>query len=96
MYVVTVTFVVKPEFVESFRLLVRKQSENSLTREADCHRFDVSFDPDDPARCFLYELYTDRAAFDAHVTTPHFAEFGAAIEGGIESKELNCWVLDEA
>lgn len=94
MYVVTVLFDVDPSFIESFHDLVLKQAKNSLTNEQACRRFDVSFDPDQPHRCFLYELYDDREAFDAHVQTPYFAEFGAAIEGKV-TKQLNCWVMAE-
>ena len=28
-----------------------------------------------PAAIFLYEVYDDRAAFDAHLATSHFLEF---------------------
>jgi quinol monooxygenase YgiN len=34
---------------------------------------------DKPARFFVYEVYRDRAAFDAHVATPHCAEFNAKV-----------------
>ncbi len=31
-----------------------------------------------PTRSFFYEVYDDRAAFDAHLETPHFARFRTA------------------
>ena len=37
---------------------------------------------------FLYEVYDDRAAFDAHLSTPHFKSFDAATAGMIRSKKV--------
>ena len=47
----------------------------SATTEPGCRQFDVCTDPQDSTRVFLYELYDDRAAFDAHLATSHFKEF---------------------
>lgn len=91
MYAITVTFVVKPENADDFHAAILTQAQNSLTREPDCHRFDVARDPDDPARFFLYELYTDSAAFDAHLASPHFAEFIGKVEPWEVSRDLKGW-----
>ena len=65
MYVVTVAFEIEPGHVDDFRAAVMRQAENSVTNEPDCHRFDVSVDGTDPAKFFLYEIYTDEAAAKA-------------------------------
>lgn len=91
MYIVHVRFSIKPEFVDTFRDLVIKHANNSLTNEEGCQQFDVSFDPDDVTSCMLYEVYDDRAAFDVHAATPYLAAFGAAIEDGVVSKNLTFW-----
>lgn len=44
-----------------------------LRDERGCRRFDVCLSEDD-ARCFLYELHTDRSAFDGHLRAAHFLE----------------------
>jgi len=75
MYVVTVTFTVNLEHVEGFRSAVEEQASTSLKCEPDCHQFDVAVDPDAPNVFFLYERYTDDAAFAAHLQTPHFKAF---------------------
>lgn len=91
MYIVLVRFTLKPEFADSFRKLVLKQAHNSLTNEETCRHFDVSFDPEDPTSCLLYEVYDDRAAFDRHTQATYFAEFGAAVEDGVVSKDFTFW-----
>ena len=42
--------------------------------EPGCRRFDVVEPPGEADRILLYEIYDDRAAFEAHLKTPHFAE----------------------
>jgi len=36
----------------------------------------------------LYEIYDDRAAFAAHLKTPHFAEFDAATRSLVAEKSV--------
>jgi quinol monooxygenase YgiN len=86
MYVVTVDFVAKPEHVEAFRAAMLKNAKASLADEPGCRQFDVSVVADDPAHIFLYELYDDRAACEAHRLTPHFREFDSVSAPLVASK----------
>ena len=95
MYIVTVEFVVGARHVDAFQHAVRQQARNSLTLETDCHQFDVGVDPQDPRRTFLYEVYTDEAAFRAHRETEHFANFSATVSAWVESKTLQFWIRAE-
>ncbi|MEO0529402.1 MAG: putative quinol monooxygenase [Planctomycetota bacterium] len=96
MFIVLVRFTLKPDSVEAFRERVLVHANNSLTNEETCRQFDVSFDPEEPTSCLLYEVYDDRAAFDRHTQATYFAEFGAAIEDWIDSKDLTLWERVEA
>lgn len=91
MFAVTVNFVIKEEHIEDFEQAMKTQAVNSLTREAGCHHFDVCFDPADRRRVFLYELYTDRAAFDEHLKTDHFLTFDATVKDWLVSKQAENW-----
>ncbi|MDD9878800.1 MAG: putative quinol monooxygenase [Magnetovibrio sp.] len=93
MHVITVIFTVKPEHVEAFDAAMAAQARNSVEREPGCHRFDVAKDPANPARTFLYELYTDEAAFRAHLETAHFKDFDATVRPWLVSKEVEAWRL---
>ena len=75
MYVVTVEFKVRPEFLGQFLPEMIANARASATTETGCRQFDVCTDPQDTSRIFLYELYDDRAAFEAHLATAHFKEF---------------------
>ncbi|MBB6428312.1 putative quinol monooxygenase [Algisphaera agarilytica] len=92
MYVVTVLFEVAPEHVDSFRPEMLKQAENSLKLEPGCHQFDVCFDAEDPGKCFLYEKYTDRAAFDVHLASDHFKTFSETVADWVTGKTVHVWL----
>lgn len=87
--VVLVEFLVKPSFVGQFRDLIAANAQASLEREAGCKRFDVLFDPAEPRRFVLYEIYQDEAAFDDHLVSSHYLSFADAIEDGIEQRSIS-------
>lgn len=91
MFAVTVTFVVKEQYIHDFEVVMKAQAKNSLSREVGCHQFDVCFDTADPSRVFLYELYTDRAAFEDHLRTDHFLTFDSTVKGWLVSKTAENW-----
>ena len=91
MYAVCVTFHIKPERMEAFLCRMLRQAEDSLSVEPDCHRFDVCTSRDSPNRVFLYELYSDRTAFDQHLESSHFAVFDRAVREFIEHKDVRCF-----
>ncbi len=92
MIAVIVDLDVKPDRLDDFLPRMRMQAENSMTLEPQCHRFDVLNDPEEPGRFMLYEVYEDRAGFDAHLKTDHFHDFDAAVSEMLVSKSLR--ILD--
>ncbi len=92
MYIVTVEFVVGSKHVEAFHQAVQKQARHSLTREPDCLQFDVCVDPQTRERVFLYEVYTDEAAFKTHLDSAHFATFDAVVRDWVKSKAIQFWL----
>lgn len=93
MYVVTVRFEVEPAAAAGFLARVRQQAADSLTAEPGCHRFDVCVDPEAPERVFLYELYDDADAFQAHLATAHFLAFDREVGPAVRDKRVETYVL---
>lgn len=87
-FAVAVTFQIHPEHVDAFVTRVRQQARDSISLEPGCHQFDVLVDENDPATVFLYETYTDAAAFVDHRATPHFADFDQQVQKHIASKQV--------
>jgi|TARA_R110002124_G_C8573108_1_gene481582 quinol monooxygenase YgiN len=90
-YAVVVTFVVKPEALAEFMPLMHVNAQASLAHEEGCLQFDVATDPDRAGEVFLYEIYANRAAFDAHLASTHFKTFDAAVANMIASKEIRTY-----
>jgi quinol monooxygenase YgiN len=92
-FVVTVNFEAYPEQASAFLARVRTQASDSLANEDGCHHFDVCIDPAQRERIFLYEIYTDAAAFQAHRETAHFKAFDAEVAPMLRSKAVETWEL---
>ena len=88
MYVIIVNFEIDPEQIDAFLPLMRKNAAASARDEPGCRQFDVCHDPDHTSHVFLYEFYDNRAAFDVHLSMPHFKSFDAATDSMIRSKTL--------
>ena len=97
MYVITVEFVVHAAQAAAFHAAVLDNATHSREREAACRRFDVCTSLGDDATehrtFFLYELYDDRAGFDAHLAADHFKAFDAEVAPWVERKTVRSWQL---
>jgi quinol monooxygenase YgiN len=76
--VVIAEFKVKPGAMAAFLELAHDDACCSVADEPGCRAFDVAVAQDDPDTVVFYEVYDDRAAFDAHLQMPHLARFRAA------------------
>jgi (4S)-4-hydroxy-5-phosphonooxypentane-2,3-dione isomerase len=82
MYVLFVKVQVKPEFRDQYvATTVSLDAKGSVGDEPGCYRFDVLQDEKDPNIVYFYEVYRDRAAFDAHTQAPHFLKWRDAVAG---------------
>jgi len=86
MYVIIVDFTVKREHLAVFHAAMVENARLSRESEHGCRQFDVCVDPKDATRYFLYEIYDDEAAFQAHLKTTHFLEFDRASAPWVASK----------
>ena len=88
MYVVIVDFRLARGATEAFLPLMKRQAQVSLETEAGCRQFDICVDPDDPCAVLLYEIYDDRAAFEAHLASPHFLAFDRDVAAYVANKSV--------
>jgi len=87
-YVITVDFNLHPGTLEPFLKLIKENAQKSLTDEPGCDRFDVLIEKGAPDHILLYEIYKDRAAFDVHLKSLHFAQFNAASQRYVRDKKV--------
>jgi (4S)-4-hydroxy-5-phosphonooxypentane-2,3-dione isomerase len=93
-FAITVTFELVAGHRDRFLELVGENAATSLRAEPGCHRFDVLI-PEREDAVFLYEIYTDRAAFDAHLASDHFKAFNEATAGMVAGKTITPFALLE-
>jgi quinol monooxygenase YgiN len=88
-YAIIVDFKLVANTRRLFRSLVDANAQTSLASEPGCRRFDVLEPKGEEDRVVLYEIYRDRAAFEDHLKTPHFAAFDAAVAGLVAEKSVS-------
>lgn len=54
-------------------------AEGAVKNEAGCFSFNVLRSESDPATIFLFEVYADQVALDAHRATPHYKKWRSTV-----------------
>ena len=86
MQALVVEFHIKPEFVRDFEAAIEANARASCETALGCRQFDVCRNPADPSLFFLYELYDDEPAIQAHLKTSHFLQMDAATTPWVDAK----------
>ena len=102
MYVIIAPLQIKEGYKEQFVNGIMEDASGAVHDELGCLRFDVIQDVNDDNRIWVYEVYKDEAAFQAHTQTPHFLKFRDESadwrgEGGLQGAGLgatNIWPPD--
>ena len=74
MYVIIAPIQIKDGHKDEFIEALLEDARGSVNDEPGCLRFDVIQDSSDANRVWLYEVYVDEAAFQAHTQAPHFGQ----------------------
>jgi quinol monooxygenase YgiN len=85
-FIVIVEFTLRDGGLDRFLPHMLANARASLEREEGCHRFDVLTPDGSQDRIVLYEMYRDRAAFDAHGRTQHYLAFAEATRNLVSDK----------
>ena len=83
-FVVIAEFRIRPGCMDAFLAAAQDDARHSVSDEPGCRQFDV-IQPDTDTVVF-YEVYDSRAAFDAHLETPHLERFRATFPALIEAE----------
>jgi len=93
-FVITVDFVLHDGALEKFLPLMVDNANKSRTLEPGCDRFDVMVPETGGNHVFLYEIYHDVAAFNAHLKTPHFLEFGQRTAALLKGRAIGRYFIE--
>jgi quinol monooxygenase YgiN len=94
-YVITVEFRLRVGALAAFLPLIMENARCSLTDEPGCRRFDVLVPDGAEDRIFLYEIYDDERAFEAHCASAHFHAFDHASRHLYEAKNVQRYKLTQ-
>jgi len=92
MLALVVEFRIDPAHVAAFDTEIIANARASRETEPGCRQFDVCRDAADPCLFFLYELYDDEAAIQAHLRTPHYLRMDAITAPWVQSKVVRRYV----
>ncbi|HEY7909033.1 MAG TPA: putative quinol monooxygenase [Thermomicrobiales bacterium] len=81
MYVLLVQIDILPEHRDAFITAMSGHARRARTNEPGTIRFDVIKDENEPNRAYFYEVYADKAAFDAHGKSESIATFREETKG---------------
>lgn len=88
MQALVVEFIIHLAHVAAFAEAITENARASRETEPGCRQFDVCTDPANAQRFFLYELYDDEAAIQAHLQSPHFLAMNAASADWVAGKTV--------
>jgi quinol monooxygenase YgiN len=94
-YVIIAQFDLKPGTRDQFVEIALVDARASVANEPGCQRFDVLTSDDKPDAAALYEIYDDRAAFDAHLEMPHLQAFRDGIEDLVIDRDIRIFAVDQ-
>ncbi len=88
MIALVVVIEIKPGHRREFMESMLDDAQHSVTDEPGCLRFDVLEDREDSNRIFLYEVYENDAALEAHGRTPHFLRWKETVKDWFASETV--------
>ena len=74
-FALVVELQVNPGQKEAFLARAREHRDNVLNNESGCRRFDLLTPQDGGDTVFLYEVYADQEASDAHFETAYMKQY---------------------
>lgn len=95
-FAITVAFELAGGAFAEFHRLVKENAALSVELEPGCLRFDVLIPATtDATEVWLYEIYSDRAAFDLHLASDHYRSFDTNTRDLVNKKTVLTFTVEE-
>jgi quinol monooxygenase YgiN len=79
---------IDPAQMEGFNAAIREEVKTSVRVEPDVLALYAVAEKDHPNRVRVFEMYTDEAAYQKHLQTPHFRKFRDVTDKMVKSRKL--------
>jgi (4S)-4-hydroxy-5-phosphonooxypentane-2,3-dione isomerase len=87
LYVNAVDLDIKPEDTEKYLAALRENGAESV-KEPGCREFNIHTQANNPNHVFIYEVYDNAAALEAHRTTDHYKKYAAATANMVAKRDV--------
>jgi len=91
-YINAVDLVVIPSEMPKFLEAIKDNAANAV-KEPGCREFNITVLANNPNHVFLYEVYDNAAALDAHRQTEHFKKFQATTANMVVDRNVRAMSL---
>ncbi len=86
LYINAVDIDIVPGQIDNY-LAALKENGAASVHEPGCREFNIAVSQKDTNRVFVFEVYDNAAAFDAHLQTDHFKKYAATTKGMIAKRD---------
>ena len=77
LYINAVDIDVAPGQIENYLAALKANGAAAVKTEPGCREFNITVSQSDPNHVFIFEVYDNAAALDAHRQTDHFKKYAA-------------------
>ena len=89
-YINAVDIDVVPGQIDAY-LAALKENGAAAVHEPGCHEFNITVSPKDPNHVFIFEVYDNAAAFEAHRATDHFKKYAASTKDMVAKRDARAF-----
>lgn len=86
-YINAVDLVIVPSEMPKYLEAIKENAANAV-KEPGCREFNITVLANNPNHVFLFEVYDNEAALEAHRQTPHFKKYQAATQGMVADRNV--------
>ena len=87
LYINAVDLDINPADIDKF-LAALKTNGAAAVQEPGCREFNITVSQKDPNHVFIFEVYDNAAALDAHRATDHFKAYAAATKEMVAKRDV--------
>jgi autoinducer 2-degrading protein len=89
LYINAVAIDVAPGQIENYLAAIKEVGAATIKTESGCSEFDITVSQKDPNHVFVFEVYENAAAFDAHLKSDHYKKYAATAKDIVAKREVH-------
>jgi (4S)-4-hydroxy-5-phosphonooxypentane-2,3-dione isomerase len=89
LYINAVDIDVVPGQLENYLAAIKEVGAAAIKTEPGCSEFDVTVSQKDPNHLFIFEVYNNAVAFEAHLKSDHYKKYAAAAKDIVAKREVH-------